>query len=68
MDQLLEELKRVGFSQYEARAYVALLRRAREPAYELSRRSAVPRWMIYEVLGKLWDRGAASAVPPEPTT
>lgn len=68
MDQLLDELKRVGFSQYEARAYVALLQRAPVTGYELSKRSGVPRSMIYEVLGKLLDRGAAYAVPAEPIT
>ena len=68
MDQLLDELKRVGFSQYEARAYVALLQRAPVTGYELSKRSGVPRSMIYEVLGKLLDRGATYTVPSEPVT
>lgn len=68
MERLLSELQRVGFSQYEARAYVALLRRAPVNGYELSKASGVPRSMIYEVLGKMQDRGAAHAVPSEPVT
>jgi len=68
VERMLSELQKVGFSQYEARAYVALLRRAPVTGYELSKRSGVPRSMIYEVVGKLQDRGAAHAVPSEPVT
>ncbi|MCL5045322.1 MAG: TrmB family transcriptional regulator [Actinobacteria bacterium] len=56
----------MGFSQYESRAYVALLQHSPVTGYELSKRSGVPRSMIYEVLGKLIDRGAAYTVPAEP--
>src|SRR6266700_2719995 len=68
MDQIVSELQRVGFSQYEAQAYVALLQHSPVTGYELSKRSGVPRSMIYEALGKLLDRGAAYIVPAEPTT
>lgn len=66
MDTVLAELQKVGFSQYEAKAYVALLQHSPATGYELSKRSGVPRSMIYEVLGKLIDRGAAYTVPAEP--
>jgi Cd2+/Zn2+-exporting ATPase len=55
----LDRLVQLGFSEYEAKAYVALLRKSPVTGYELSKLSGVPRSMIYEVLGKLAGRGAA---------
>jgi sugar-specific transcriptional regulator TrmB len=55
----IHELVKIGFSEYEAKAYVALLRKSPVTGYELSKLSGVPRSMIYEVLGKLTARGAA---------
>lgn len=55
----LDRLVKIGFSEYEAKAYVALLRKSPVTGYELSKLSGVPRSMIYEVLGKLTARGAA---------
>jgi sugar-specific transcriptional regulator TrmB len=52
-------LVKIGFSEYEAKAYVALLRKTPVTGYELSKLSGVPRSMIYEVVGKLTARGAA---------
>jgi len=55
----IERLVEIGFSEYEAKAYLALLRKSPVTGYELSKQSGVPRSMIYEVLGKLVARGAA---------
>jgi len=55
----VEKLVELGFSEYEAKAYVGLLRKSPVTGYELSKMSGVPRSMIYEVLGKLTARGAA---------
>jgi Cd2+/Zn2+-exporting ATPase len=55
----VRRLVKVGFSEYEAKAYVALLRKSPVTGYELSKLSGVPRSMIYEVVGKLTARGAA---------
>lgn len=53
-------LKSVGLSEYEAKAYIALLAHG-EPmnGYEVAKSSGVPRSTIYEVLAKLVARGAA---------
>ena len=53
------KLVEIGFSEYEAKAYVALLRKSPVTGYELSKLSGVPRSMIYEVVAKLTARGAA---------
>jgi sugar-specific transcriptional regulator TrmB len=55
----IDRLVKIGFSEYEAKAYVALLRESPVTGYQLSKLSGVPRSMIYEVLGKLTARGAA---------
>jgi len=58
-DDPIDKLVKIGFSEYEAKAYVALLRESPVTGYQLSKQSGVPRSMIYEVLGKLTARGAA---------
>ena len=55
----IDNLVKLGFSEYEAKAYIALLRESPVTGYQLSKLSGVPRSMIYEVLGKLTARGAA---------
>jgi sugar-specific transcriptional regulator TrmB len=55
----VDKLVELGFSEYEAKAYVALLRESPVTGYQLSKISGVPRSMIYEVLGKLTARGSA---------
>jgi len=54
----LHHLQDLGFSQYEAQAYVALLQQNPLNGYELARLSGVPRANIYHVLARLEDRGA----------
>jgi Cd2+/Zn2+-exporting ATPase len=64
----VDGLIKIGFSEYEAKAYVALLRGSPVTGYQLSKLSGVPRSMIYEVLGKLTARGAAMTLREEGAT
>lgn len=48
----------VGFTEYEARVYLALLRENPATGYHLSKASGVPRSMVYDALGRLEARGA----------
>jgi sugar-specific transcriptional regulator TrmB len=64
----VDKLVRIGFSEYEAKAYVALLRENPVTGYQLAKLSGVPRSMIYEVLGKLTARGAAMTLRKEGST
>ncbi|HAQ08505.1 MAG TPA: TrmB family transcriptional regulator [Bacillus bacterium] len=66
MDEIIKELQKLGFSQYECKAYITLLKHSPVTGYEVSKRSGVPRSMIYEVIGKLLDKGAIFTVPSEP--
>lgn len=54
----LEDLMAIGFTEYEARVYVALLRENPATGYQLSKQSGVPRSMVYEALGRLHTRSA----------
>ncbi len=58
-NDMVDRLVELGFSEYEAKAYLALLRESPATGYQLAKISGVPRSMIYEVLGKLTNRGAA---------
>jgi HTH-type transcriptional regulator, sugar sensing transcriptional regulator len=58
MDDAVALLQQLGFSEYEARAYLALLQRNPLNGYELAKASGLPRANIYAVLQKLEERGA----------
>jgi HTH-type transcriptional regulator, sugar sensing transcriptional regulator len=53
-----EKLIAIGFGEYEAKAYLALLRENPATAYEIAKRSTIPTSKVYEVLAKLLERGA----------
>ncbi len=59
IDLQVQKLIDLGFGQYEARAYVALLKQYPLNGYELAKLSGIPRANIYGVLQKLVDHGAA---------
>ena len=58
MDDLVGQLAKAGFTEYEAKVYVALQRCSPATGYQIAKESSVPRSTIYEVLGKLIARGA----------
>ncbi len=61
----LEGLKRIGFTDNEAKVYLALLNHPGITGYEVSRLSGVPRAKVYEVLEGLAERGAVLVEPGE---
>lgn len=60
---LIDRLARLGLTTYEARAYVALVRRDSFTAAQVARQSGLPRQRIYDVLGSLVEKGLASTRP-----
>lgn len=58
MEDAVALLQQLGFGDYEARAYVALLQRNPLNGYELAKVSGIPRANVYAVLSKLEERGA----------
>lgn len=67
-DEVLADLRKLGFTEYEARIYVQLLRQG-EPAtaYEVSKNAGVPRPNSYSALENLAKRGAVLPVSESPT-
>lgn len=65
-DDLLAALVRLGFTQYEARAYYALLQQSPLNGYEVGKLAQVPPSKIYETLQRLEAKGAALVQHSEP--
>jgi HTH-type transcriptional regulator, sugar sensing transcriptional regulator len=59
----INQLVRLGLTSYEAKAYLALIRRDSFTAAQVSRQSGLPRQRIYDVLGSLVQKGLAVARP-----
>lgn len=58
-------LQQLGFTEYEAQAYVTLVGSGELSGYELAKRSGIPRANIYAVIGKLLERGAVHQAQDE---
>lgn len=58
----ITHLQALGFSGYEAKAYVALLRLDVGNGYEIAKAAGIPRANVYAVLDRLVARGAATEV------
>jgi HTH-type transcriptional regulator, sugar sensing transcriptional regulator len=59
MDQelfVMNNMKKLGFSEYESKAYLKLLAEFPLNGYTLSKNSGIPRSRIYEVLKTLMDK------------
>jgi|WetSurMetagenome_2_1015567.scaffolds.fasta_scaffold324306_1 HTH-type transcriptional regulator, sugar sensing transcriptional regulator len=68
-----QEIKNLGLSQYELKAYIALVGNNPSNGSQLSRNSGIPRARIYDVLRSLmqkgivteFDKGLFAPLPPE---
>jgi sugar-specific transcriptional regulator TrmB len=60
---LVDRLTRLGLTSYEAKAYLALIRRDSSTAAEVARLAGVPRQRIYDVLASLLEKGLTSTRP-----
>ena len=56
-EKLVRDVQELGFTEYEAKAYLALLTEAPLSGYRVAQRSGVPRSKVYEVLEGLVERG-----------
>ena len=56
LKEVLDVLERLGLSEYESRAYFALLRKDGTTAREIANESKVPRTRIYDVLNSLIEK------------
>lgn len=65
-EKIEQKIKELGFTAYEAKAYLALLRQNPVTRYELSKNSGVPRSAIYDIIRKLENLGAVNALYVQP--
>jgi HTH-type transcriptional regulator, sugar sensing transcriptional regulator len=64
--EILSGLRQLGFTDYEARIYIQLLKASPATAYEISKAAGVPRANTYAALEALAQRGAVLPVNEEP--
>jgi HTH-type transcriptional regulator, sugar sensing transcriptional regulator len=67
LDELIQRLQALGFSQYEARAYCALLQKSPANGHEVAKTAGIPTSKIYETLERLHHKGAVLVQRSEPT-
>ncbi|MFY9240192.1 MAG: helix-turn-helix domain-containing protein [Roseovarius sp.] len=66
LDGLLQQFKQIGFTEYEARVYIQLLRQSPATAYEIAKACGVPRPNTYNALESLSKRGSVQPVSENP--
>jgi sugar-specific transcriptional regulator TrmB len=66
MPASMDKLVDLGLTGYEAKAYLALMRRDSFAAADVSRVAGIPRQRIYDVLATLVQKGLASQRPGPP--
>jgi sugar-specific transcriptional regulator TrmB len=67
IDELVQRLQFLGFSQYEARAYCALLQRSPANGHEVAKTAGIPTSKVYETLERLLQKGAVLVQRSDPT-
>ena len=65
MKAAISKLTRLGLTEYEARAYTALLKENPASAYEIAKISGIPTSKIYEVINKLISKEIAQSIHGE---
>ncbi len=59
-NKLINDLMYTGLSEYESKAYVALIGSSPASAYEVAKRAGIPTSKVYEVMARLEQRGIAA--------
>jgi HTH-type transcriptional regulator, sugar sensing transcriptional regulator len=67
LDELIQWLQALGFSQYEARVYCALLQKSPANGHEVAKTAGIPTSKVYETLERLRTKGAVLVQRSEPT-
>ena len=62
MQTAISKLTRLGLTEYEARAYTALLKENPASAYEIAKNSGIPTSKIYEVINKLISKEIVQSI------
>ncbi len=65
-DNILNKMMKLGFTNYEARAYLGLLKLNPATGYEISQLAHVPRSVIYTILKRLESQGIVISIHDKP--
>jgi sugar-specific transcriptional regulator TrmB len=66
LEIISKKMMQLGFTLYEAKAYICLLQNYPVTRYEISKKSGVPRSAIYDIIQKLEKFGAVSIISKNP--
>jgi sugar-specific transcriptional regulator TrmB len=66
-DKIASVLKKIGFTDYESRAYIALVVENQGTAEEVADIASIPRTSTYKVMQSLIEKGYATASDGRPT-
>ena len=66
LELILNDLKELGFTEYEAKVYLALLKNHPASAYTVSQDSGVPHSRVYDVTRRLIQKGYAVSAGSNP--
>lgn len=65
-ENILNKMMKLGFTNYEARTYMGLLKLSPATGYEISQLAHVPRSVIYSVLKRLESQGIVISIHDKP--
>lgn len=68
MADLVEKLKEIGFNTYEAKVYIALLKKYPATGYEVSKIANIPQSRTYDTLKALEDKNIVAATNTKPVS
>lgn len=68
MADLIEKLKEIGFNTYEAKVYVALLKKYPATGYEVAKLANIPQSRTYDTLKVLVEKGVAAPANSNPVS
>ena len=68
MADLIEKLKEIGFNTYEAKVYVALLKKHPATGYEVTKLANIPQARTYDTLKALEEKNVVASTNTKPTT
>lgn len=68
MADLVEKLKEIGFNTYEAKVYIALLKKYPATGYEVSKLANIPQSRTYDTLKVLEEKKVVVSANTKPVT
>ena len=68
MVDLVEKLKEIGFNSYEAKVYIALLKKNPATGYEVSKFANIPQSRTYDTLKVLEEKGVVAPSNDKPVS